>query len=62
MRIMEDEGKAESDEDKEPQIDDNMSDSSEEERKKRDRLEQLSKIASFPKDPAVLQKYRLPIV
>lgn len=39
--------------------DDNMSSSSEEEREKRDRLEQLVKIAGVPKDAEMLKEYRL---
>ena len=42
--------------------DDNFSSSSEEEKRKRDRLEKLSKIASVPKDPDLLKDYRLPLV
>lgn len=42
--------------------DDSFSESSDEERQKRERLEKLSKIANMPKDVNLLKEYRLPIM
>ena len=43
-------------------IDDSINHSSDEDSKKRDHIEKLSKIANIPKDVNLLKDYRLPIM